>query len=111
MIASFAVTEQAALERDNFESRLAASEKEVGETKARLETITVDLTTSKQELVCAHDQLHKTKIQFQEENLKKSEENENLKRQMQAQVSGSLIEWLPELGLNCGIANDVDCRM
>jgi len=78
---------QAAMDRDNFESRLSATEKDLRETKERLDTVNLDLATSKQELSCTHDQLHRTKIELQEQNLKKSEENENLRRQMQAQSS------------------------
>ena len=74
------------MDRDNFESRLSATEKDLRETKERLDTVNLDLATSKQELSCTHDQLHRTKIELQEQNLKKSEENENLRRQMQAQV-------------------------
>ena len=82
----FLLLGQATMDRDNFESRFSVTEKDLRETKERLETVNLDLATSKQELSCAHDQLHRTKIELQEENLKKSEENENLRRQILAQV-------------------------
>ena len=89
---------QAAQDRDVFESRLSGMEKDWRETKEKLETTTQDLATSKQELSCAHEQLHKTKIQFQEENLKKTEENEDLKRQLQTQVVLSSFKMTREVG-------------
>ena len=68
------------------EDRLAASVRELGDYKDKIESMSQDFARSKQELTCAHDQLHRDRIQFQEETLKQSEENDNLKRQIEAQV-------------------------
>ena len=84
---SFVLPYQAVHDRELLEDRLSSSTQELTDFKDKIETLSTDLATSKQELSCAHEQLHRDRIQFQEETLKQSEEKDDLKRQFETQVA------------------------